>query len=179
MEFQRTTMSDQFKAELLALLPRLRRYALARSGNAAQADDMVQATCERAWRARDSLLPGARMDFWTFRIMKNLHIDEIRSDSARGIDVGPEALEEIPDHQWARRVEGRLTLEQVSHAMQQMPEYMRDVLALVPIEGLSYREAAEVLGVPVGTVMSRLARARADLMSRLHLDGDWADGRLA
>jgi RNA polymerase sigma-70 factor, ECF subfamily len=107
--------------------------------------------------------------------MKNLYVDEIRAASIRGIDAGPAALEEIPDHQWTRRVEGSMTLAQVSNVMQQLPEPMRDVLALVPIEGLSYREAAEVLGVPVGTVMSRLARARAELMSRLNLTGDITD----
>jgi RNA polymerase sigma-70 factor (ECF subfamily) len=115
------------------------------------------------------------MDYWMFRIMKNLYIDEIRAASARGIEAGPEALEEVPDHQWARSVEGSMTLAQVSDAMRQLPAPMRDVLALVPIEGLSYREAAEVLGVPVGTVMSRLARARAELMSRLNLTGNIAD----
>jgi RNA polymerase sigma-70 factor (ECF subfamily) len=172
-------MSDEFKAELLSLLPRLRRYALAKAGTSEGADDLVQATCERAWRARDQWTPGTRMDYWTFRIMKNLYIDEIRAASARGIDAGPEALEQVPDHQWTRRVEGSMTLAQVSDAMQQLPAPMRDVLALVPIEGLSYREAAEVLGVPVGTVMSRLARARAELMSRLNLTGDVTDWRAA
>jgi RNA polymerase sigma-70 factor (ECF subfamily) len=168
-------MSEEFKVELLALLPRLRRYALAKTGTPEQADDLVQATCERAWRARDQWKPGARMDYWTFRIMKNLYVDQIRAASIRGIDAGPDALEEIPDHQWTRRVEGSMTLAQVSDVMQQLPAPMRDVLALVPIEGLSYREAAEVLGVPVGTVMSRLARARAELMSRLNLTGDITD----
>jgi RNA polymerase sigma-70 factor (ECF subfamily) len=168
-------MGEEFKAELLSLLPRLRRYALAKTGTPEAADDLVQAACERAWRAQAQWKPGTRMDYWMFRIMKNLYIDEIRAASARGIEAGPEALEEVPDHQWARRVEGSMTLAQVSDAMRQLPAPMRDVLALVPIEGLSYREAAEVLGVPVGTVMSRLARARAELMSRLNLTGNIAD----
>lgn len=172
-------MSDEFRAELLSLLPRLRRYALVKTGTPEQADDLVQATCERAWRARDQWRPGERMDYWTFRIMKNLYIDEVRSASVRGTDVGPEALEEIPDHRWARRVEGSMTLAQVWEAMQQLPAPMREVLALVPIEGLSYREAAAVLDVPVGTVMSRLARARAELMSRLNFTGDITDWTLA
>jgi RNA polymerase sigma-70 factor (ECF subfamily) len=171
-------MSDEFRAELLSLLPRLRRYALAKTGTPEEADDLVQATCERAWRARDQWRPGERMDYWTFKIMKNLYIDEIRAASVRGIDAGPEALEEIPDHRWTRRVEGSMTLAQVSDAMRELPEPMRDVLALVPIEGLSYREAAAVLDVPIGTVMSRLARARSELMSRLNLTGDITDWTL-
>ena len=72
-----------------------------------------------------------------------------------------------------------MTLAQVSEAMRELPAPMRELLALVPIEGLSYREAAAVLDVPVGTVMSRLARARAELMSRLNLTGDLTDGTLA
>ena len=170
-------MSDAFKTELLALLPRLRRYALARTGSSHYADDLVQATCERAWKCRDQLMPDTRMDSWMFKIMTNLHIDEIRAVSARGIDAGPDALEQVPDNRWQRRIEGKLILGAVAEAMLQLPETMRDVLALVSIEGLSYQEAATVLDVPLGTVMSRLARARTELMNRLklnHTTVDWA-----
>ncbi|MBL6751852.1 MAG: RNA polymerase sigma factor [Nevskia sp.] len=162
--------STDFKTELTALLPRLRRFALAKVGDPAAADDLVQAACERAWRARDKWVPGTRMDSWMFTIMQNLHIDEIRAASARGINEGSEALELVEDHQWSRRVEAGVALDQVVRIMRQLPESMREVLALVPIEGLSYQEAAAVLGVPVGTVMSRLARARAELMRRLQPD---------
>jgi RNA polymerase sigma-70 factor (ECF subfamily) len=170
-------VSDEFKTELLALLPRLRRYALARTGSIHSADDLLQATCERAWKCRDQLVPGTRMDSWMFKIMTNLHIDEIRAASTRGIDAGPDALEHVPDDSWQRRVDGKLALGEVAEMMLQLPEGMRDVLALVSIEGLSYREAAAVLDVPLGTVMSRLARARTQLMHRLKLTPttmDWA-----
>jgi RNA polymerase sigma-70 factor (ECF subfamily) len=170
-------VSDEFKTELLALLPRLRRYALARTGSIHCADDLLQATCERAWKCRGQLMPGTRMDSWTFKIMTNLHIDEIRAVSTRGIDAGPDALEQVPDDRWQRRIEGQLILGEVAHVMRELPEDMRDVLALVSIEGLSYREAAAVLDVPLGTVMSRLARARTELMNRLKLNQttmDWA-----
>ena len=169
-------MSDEFKTELLALLPRLRRYALARTGSVHSADDLLQATCERAWKCRDQLMPGTRMDSWMFKIMTNLHIDEIRAVSTRGIDAGPDALEQVPDNRWQRRIEGKLVLGEVAQVMLQLPESMRDVLALVSIEGLSYREAAAVLDVPMGTVMSRLSRARTELTNRLKLNPttmDW------
>jgi len=122
-------------------------------------------------------MPGTRMDSWMFKIMTNLHIDEIRAVSTRGIDAGPDALEHVPDDSWQRRVDGKLALGEVAEVMLQLPEGMRDVLALVSIEGLSYREAAAVLDVPLGTVMSRLARARTQLMHRLKLNPttmDWA-----
>ncbi len=112
-----------------------------------------------------------------FKIMTNLHIDEIRAVSTRGIDAGPDALEQVPDNRWQRRIEGKLVLGEVAQVMLQLPEGMRDVLALVSIEGLSYREAAAVLDVPMGTVMSRLSRARTELTNRLKLNQtmmDWA-----
>ena len=98
-------------------------------------------------------MPDTRMDSWMFKIMTNLHIDEIRAVSARGIDAGPDALEQVSDNRWQRRIEGKLILGAVAEAMLQLPEAMRDVLALVSIEGLSYQEAATVLDVPLGTVM--------------------------
>jgi RNA polymerase sigma-70 factor (ECF subfamily) len=121
-------------------------------------------------------MPGTRMDSWMFKIMTNLHIDEIRAVSTRGIDAGPDALEQVPDNRWQRRIEGKLVLGEVAQVMLQLPESMRDVLALVSIEGLSYREAAAVLDVPMGTVMSRLSRARTELTNRLKLNPttmDW------
>jgi len=163
-------MSTDFKTELTALLPRLRRFALAKTGAPEAADDLVQAACERAWKARDTWQPGTRMDSWMFTIMQNLHIDEIRALAARGTREDADVLELIPDHQWSRRIEAGLALERVVQVMRQLPESMREVLALVPVEGLSYQEAAEVLGIPVGTVMSRLARARVELMRRLQTD---------
>jgi RNA polymerase sigma-70 factor (ECF subfamily) len=170
-------MSDEFKTELLTLLPRLRRYALARVRNPERADDLLQATCERAWRCRHQLTSGTRMDSWMYKIMTNLHIDELRSTARQGVDAGPDALDEIPDDVWQRRVDGKLSLGEVADAMSNLPVAMREVLALVSIEGLSYREAADVLEVPIGTVMSRLARARTELMARLNMTSDnlgWA-----
>lgn len=149
------------------LLPRLRRFALALTCDRTEADDLVQAGCERALLAARQWQAGTRMDSWMFKIMQNHWIDQCRARSSRGQAVDPEILENLPDDQWTRAMEARLTLERVLGVMRLLPEPMRIVLALVTIEGLSYQQAAEVLDVPVGTVMSRLARARTELVRRL------------
>ena len=155
-------MSDSFREELGALLPRLRRFALGLTGDADLADDLVQAGCERALARQHQWQPGTRLDSWMYKIMQNLWIDQMRAKS-EVIPAEPEEIERVPDRDWNRGIEAQLTLAQVMAAMQKLPPQMRSVLALVCIEDQSYREAAETLGVPIGTVMSRLARARLEL----------------
>jgi RNA polymerase sigma-70 factor (ECF subfamily) len=169
-------MTTDFKTEMVALLPRLRRYARARTGSPDEADELVQATCERAWKARHQWMPGTQLDCWMFTIMHNTRIDQIRAATVRGPAEDPEVLDAVPDHTWSRRIEASVALEQVARAMQQLPEAMREVIALVAIEGLSYKEAAAVLDIPIGTVMSRLARGRTELMQRMGLDFDTRSG---
>lgn len=159
-------MTDAFRAEMIALLPRLRRFALGLTADPDKADDLVQAGCERALARRHQWQPGTRLDSWMFRIMQNLWIDELRARAP--VDpVESEALEEIPGGDWTAGIEARLTLEQVLEALDGLTPPMRAVLALVCVEGLSYKEAAAVLELPIGTVMSRLARARVELQRRL------------
>lgn len=160
-------MSDSFQTELVALLPRLRRFGLATCCDAAEADDLVQAAVEKALRSRAQWQPGTRLDSWMFRIMQNQWIDQQRARKSRGIAEDPDVLEQIPDRDWDGEVEAKMTLDRVMTVMRTLPDAMRAVLALVTIDGLSYQEAAETLEVPIGTVMSRLARARAELMKRL------------
>jgi RNA polymerase sigma-70 factor, ECF subfamily len=161
-------MTDRFRRELTELLPRLRRFALALTCDATEADDLVQAGCEKALRSSSQWQPGTRLDSWMYRIMQNHWIDHTRSRASRGPAVEPEVLDALPDEDFDRRMEARLTLERVTEVMRALPDTMRSVLALVTVEGLSYQEAATVLNVPVGTVMSRLARARIELMRRLN-----------
>jgi RNA polymerase sigma-70 factor (ECF subfamily) len=160
-------MSDPFQTELVSLLPRLRRFGLVTCREQAEADDLVQAAVEKALRSRAQWQPGTRLDSWMFRIMQNLWIDQQRARKSRGLVEDPELLEQLPDRDWDREVEAKMTLEKVMTVMRALPDAMRSVLALVTIDGLSYQEAATVLEVPIGTVMSRLARARAELMKRL------------
>lgn len=156
-------MGDPFRSELIALLPRLHRYALALSARRDQAEDLVQAACERALSRRAQWQPGTRLDSWMFTILRNLWIDQLRAQP-RAVMLDDDALEEIPDGDWDRAIEARLSLDEVMNAMRALSPAMRSVLALVCIDGCSYREAAEALDIPIGTVMSRLARARMELL---------------
>jgi len=160
-------MNKSFQTELLSLLPRLRRFAFGLCGNEAEADDLVQAGVERALRAHDQWQDGTRMDSWMYRILQNLWIDQLRSRKVHGEVDDPDLLESLPGEDWSRDIEARMTLERVLAVMQTLPPAMREVLALVTLEGQSYQEAATACGVPVGTVMSRLSRARSELMKRL------------
>jgi len=155
-------MSDLFRSEMLALLPRLRRFALGLTADAVEADDLVQAACERALARRSQWQEGTRLDSWMFKMTQNLWIDQLRARRPTD-DLASEALEQLPGEDWQRGLEASMTLEQVMKAMRQLPPPMRAVLSLVCVEGLSYQEAAAALEVPMGTVMSRLARARAAL----------------
>ena len=109
-----------------------------------------------------------------YKIMINQQIDDVRARAARGHEADPEVLDTLPDDRWSRRIESSLTLERVAEVMRQMPATWREVLTLVSIDGLSYRETANVLEVPIGTIMSRLARARASLMEKLQIEGGTA-----
>lgn len=157
---------DAFEAELIGLLPRLRAFAIGLTLDSARADDLVQAGCERALVSRTQWQPGTRMDSWMFRILRNLWIDHVRA-AGRRAEVDEGALEEWPSTAWTASTEASLTLERVVQHMAKLPLDMRTVLLAVCVEDLSYKEAAELLDVPIGTVMSRLARARVALHKML------------
>lgn len=149
------------------MLPRLRRFSRSLTGNAGDADDLVQIAVERALRHLDQYQPDTRLDSWMFKVVKNAWIDEIRSRHRRDRIFAPaEAGEHIGDHS-AETLEARRKLVEVETAMQELPEDQRLAIALICVEGLSYSEASEVLDVPVGTLSSRLTRGREALMARL------------
>jgi RNA polymerase sigma-70 factor, ECF subfamily len=156
-------LDSQFELDLVALVPRLRRFAYALTGSADEGDDLVQAACERALRSAGSFRTGTRMDSWMFRIVQNLWLDS-RRRASRAVSVDLELVQLSDDGLAARRAEDRMTLTRVRERVATLPPEQRAVLALVAIEGLSYGETAEILGVPIGTVMSRLSRARARLL---------------
>lgn len=157
---------DAFEAELIGLLPRLRAFALGLSLDPSRADDLVQEGCERALARRAQWQPGTRLDSWMFRILRNLWIDHVRA-SARRNEVDDEELEQWPSTVWTASTEASLTLEQVVQHLTKLPLDMRTVLIAVCVEDLTYKEAAELLDLPIGTVMSRLARARVALYKML------------
>jgi RNA polymerase sigma factor (sigma-70 family) len=150
---------------MLEALPRVRRFARSLTGNRHDADDLLQNTVERVL---DRGVPEqVDVGRWMFRVCKNLWIDELRAHSVRAkAAVSPELAEE-PAVSGEAVAFGELELREVDRAMASLPDEQRLVLALVAVEGLTYREAAEVLDAPLGTIMSRLARARASLASRL------------
>lgn len=161
-------MRSDTRQQLIALLPRLRRFAFSLTGNLDEADDLVQAACEKALKNMNQLTDNSTLDRWMFRIIRNLHIDQLRSQQVRGPSVDPQATPEIPARGDEPVIEARQTLDVVNQAMAALPEDQRMVLVLVSVDGLSYREAAEILEVPVGTIMSRLARARRQLYKLVH-----------
>ncbi len=156
------------KKDLAALAPRIRRFAWALTGSREEGDDLAQAALVKALGALAQFEPGTRLDAWSFRIVRTVWIDHGRSRRRRPTVHDPEAMEALSDGgAAARRAEARLDLARVRAAMAALPEEQREILAMVAIEGLSYREAADAAGVPVGTVMSRLSRARARLAQHL------------
>lgn len=162
----RDAKSDAVRREMIALLPRLRRFAAALTGNLSEADDLVQDTVERALRNLERWEAGTRLDSWMYRIAQNLWIDTVRAKRRRPVVSGdpPEAAVWIDGN---RVAEAKLTFADTCRALAELPGDQRAAVALVLIEGLSYREAADILGVPIGTVTSRLARARETLSARV------------
>lgn len=152
---------DDFVRALVAQLPALRRYAVALVGNAALADDLVQDSIERALRQSGQLRELPLLPRWLRRIMRNLYIDEIRRQRGRGLQ---QDIMELIDHPGLSvpAADGVVAREFI-RAMTALNLEHREILLLVGLEDLSYREIAEELEIPIGTVMSRLARARERL----------------
>lgn len=156
-------VTRETKQEMVAMLPRLRRFAYALTGSTDLGDDLVQAACERALARLNQWQPGTRLDSWMFRIMQTIWIDQMRAKKVRGHIADLDAANDIAGADGERAMEARLTLKRVRGAVQELPEEQKLVLTLVSIDGRSYKEAAEILDVPIGTITSRLARARKRL----------------
>mgnify|MGYP002075683722 CR=1 FL=1 len=167
-------VSDDIRAGMVKVLPRLRRFAFSLTGNRDQADDLVQEVCARALARKDQWQPGSRLDSWMYRIAQNIWLDRCRSNAIRGATVDLDSQLEVSGSDGRDIVETRLTLGAVAVGVK-VPVTTRPSLPaatnhLVCIEGLSYKDAASVLELPIGTVMSRLARARKALHDALYAD---------
>lgn len=164
---RRTRNVTGFERDLLDLLPRLRRFARSLTLDPADADDLCQIALERALKAEDQWTEGTRLDSWMYRIIRNCWVDELRSRRRRGetVPVDGDGLD-LPDA-GDRQMEARVELNNVDRAMAALPPEQREVIALVLVEGLAYREAAELLDLPMGTITSRLVRGRQALMNYL------------
>ena len=165
-----TAPERRLRAELLEALPRLRRFARGLTGNPADADDLVQATAEKV------LVAGVPEDVdvlrWMFKVCRNQFIDQLRSSEVRRRAPDPPDLTEQPTISGEDVAIGEITLAEVELAMAALSAEQREVLMLITVEGMAYKEAAAVLDVPIGTVMSRLARARAALAARFSDDAE-------
>lgn len=153
--------------QLTALQPRFRRFAYGLTGSMDQADDLVQNAYERAFTRLHQWKPGSRLDSWMFRIIQTVHLNGVDAARVRqryASDVDP------ADVQTSKQSspENSLQFEQVRKLVAQLPEEQRVVLLLVAVEGVSYKEAASILNIPMGTVTSRIARARSTLVSGLN-----------
>jgi RNA polymerase sigma factor (sigma-70 family) len=148
---------DDESAQLISCIPRLRRYARALVGNRAAADDLVQDTMERGWKKLASWQRGSDMRAWLFSIMHNLHIDQLRK-SLPVVDGDEDMASDVPVFH-----HDALALRDMETALQQLSTEQREILLLAALEEMSYEEIAATLQIPVGTVMSRLSRARARL----------------
>jgi RNA polymerase sigma-70 factor, ECF subfamily len=164
-----TVGSEEIGERIVELLPRLRRFARSLSRNQHDADDLVQSAVERAWRHIDQLRPGANLASWMFGIMKNAWIDNRRSRARRGEVALPE---DSGEHPAVNPSDANASLWSISEAMDKLPEEQRLAVALVLVEGLSYKEAAQLLDIPMGTLTSRLARGRTALAAALGKGND-------
>lgn len=157
-------------SEIVALIPRLRRYARALIRDQEQADDLVQDTLERAWTKMHLFRIGSDLRAWLFTVMHNVHVNKVRS--LRPTDPLGDEYGELPDAASA----DPLMLRDLDRALALLPLEQREALLLVALEDMSYDETAKTLGIPIGTVMSRLSRAREKL--RVHLFGIPVTARL-
>jgi RNA polymerase sigma-70 factor, ECF subfamily len=158
------SLEEGVRGQIIASLPRLRRFARTLARAPHDADDLVQITVERALAKLDQWRPDSRLESWMFGIMKNAWIDEARARGRRGrIFVAEESGENVGD----AAAEAHIHVLTIQDAMARLPEEQRLAVALVLVEGLSYKEAAEIMDVPVGTLTSRLARGREALEALL------------
>lgn len=156
------TREVEFRRELGLLLPRLWRYGLVLSRQKHVAEDLVQATCVRALERAGQFAPGTRLDRWLLAIMHSIWLNELRSQRVRQGQGFVDAEQEL-SFDGERQAQDQVLAAQVIKRVNGLPEAQRETVFLAYVEGLSYKEIAEVLRIPVGTVMSRLAAARLKL----------------
>jgi RNA polymerase sigma-70 factor, ECF subfamily len=159
-----------FRSEITGEVAHLRRFARALTGDAALADDLVQDCIERALRKQHLFDETRSLRTWLFTILRNLYISGLRRNAHGRTD---KSVDEMISGEDAVRPEqeSRLAMSDIALALDRLPSAHREVLLLIALEDMSYREVAEIIGVPVGTVMSRLSRARGNLRAMLD-DGD-------
>ena len=162
---------EQLIQAMVALQPRLRRFAFGLSGVMDEANELVQCTYERALPRLDQWQPGTRLDSWLYRILQNIWLNQLRARRVRGEHLGPADVDDQGCDHAQRKTEAGLMLERVRDWISELPIEQQAPLLLVSVEGMSYKEAAETLEIPVGTLTSRLARGRAVLLDKMNRSG--------
>lgn len=166
------TDNTALRREIVALIPRLRRFAMGLAGGQADADDLVQTALEKALTRLDQFKPGTRLDSWLFRIVQTSWIDDRRRAVRREDTMDVDMMERIPGQTEPGHAAAHGIRDDVNRALAQLSDDQRALSILVLVEGFSYQEAADMEGVPVGTVMSRLSRARKTMAAFLAGDGE-------
>ncbi|WP_100368166.1 RNA polymerase sigma factor [Yoonia maricola] len=161
--------SNQFKSEMIALLPRLRRFALSLTRSGPDADDLLQDACTTALQKWQQYDPAQPFDRWMFRVVRNLWVSETRKRKVRQ-GAGQVDAEVAPELLAAGSADEVLEAKQVRGKVADLDQQLAQPLMLVCAEGYSYREASDLLGIPIGTVMSRIHRARKQLMTGLAME---------
>lgn len=170
-----TDADDLFKAELTELIPHMRAFARSLCGEAGQGDDLAQEALLKAWQARASYQPGTNLKAWTFMIVRNqFYSDKRRSWRSQPLD------QEVAERTLVARDNPMATLEldEVRRALAMLPEEQRDALIMIGAGGLSYEEVAEMSGCAVGTIKSRVSRAR-DRLALILAEGSVEEDGLA
>ncbi|MEO8723097.1 MAG: sigma-70 family RNA polymerase sigma factor [Sphingobium sp.] len=158
---------SSFEHDLLGLVPQLRRFARSLTRDAGDADDLCQNALERALKARDQWQAGTRLDAWMYRIIRNCWIDEVRSRARHSVHLAPEEAGYSVSNDDHLAIERNVEISEVDRALHQLPDEQREVITLVLVEGMAYKEAAEILDIPMGTLTSRLVRGRQALIALL------------
>ena len=172
------TETDRLVREGLPdILPKLRRFALVLTLNQADADDLTQAGIERALTRAHQFKPEARLESWIFKIMQNMWIDKKRSEARKGAHIDVEAIVDIAGEDGRKTTSINAMMGDVRESITNLPDEQRLVVGLILIEGQSYKEAAEIIGAPIGTIMSRLSRARQQIMADMGMTS-FSEGHL-
>lgn len=163
------SVAPEFKTELLSVIPNLRAFAYSLTRASDRADDLVQETLMKAWNKHHTFQPGTNLKAWLFTIMRNEFYSQMRKrgrevQDSEGVMAGQLAIHPEQD--------GHMDMTDFKTALKSLPEDQREALVLIGAEGLSYEEAAEVIGVAIGTVKSRVSRARTRLAEILGIQGE-------
>lgn len=162
-------VSSAFKNELLEIIPNLRAFAMSLTKASDRADDLVQETLMKAWNKHELFQEGTNLKAWTFTIMRNEFYSQMRKKGREVQDSEGIFASQMAVHP---AQQGHMDMKDFRTALEQLPEDQREALVLVGANGFSYEEAAEIAGVAVGTMKSRVSRARTRLMTDLELEDD-------